>query len=354
MSTKRRRGKTSNASDAEITSRITERNRFVTESTPPEVKRLVASSWAPKTQATYNTELKKWFKYSAMNNINPHQPTFDQALDFLVWLHVDQNAKYSTIASARSTMSAFTPMQQETVFGKHPLVSKVIKGMFRERPRIPRKVVIYDTNKVLQYLDSLPDNDSLLLEHLTRKLTTMLCLLSGQRSQSIGYLFPEHMHKSDTIFTFYIPKMLKTTTPMFHQEPLEFEAFPHNTNLCVYKCLEAYLNRTELIRENLPREEGEKLSLILSYQYPNLPVKSATLARYVKDTLGHAGIDVTVFTTHSTRAASTSKGNNMGLSLKEISKAAGWRGESTFQRFYKFKINKNLGTELIKAASFNR
>ena len=49
----------------------------------------MASSWAPKTQATYNTELKKWFKYSTMNNINPHQPTFDQALDFLVWLHVD-------------------------------------------------------------------------------------------------------------------------------------------------------------------------------------------------------------------------------------------------------------------------
>ena len=115
----------------------------------------MASSWAPKTQATYNTELKKWFRYSAMNNINPHQPTFEQALNFLVWLHVDQKAKYSTIASARSTMSAFTPTQQEMAFGKHPLVSKVIKGMFRERPRIPRKVVIYDTNKVLQYLRQL-------------------------------------------------------------------------------------------------------------------------------------------------------------------------------------------------------
>ena len=203
-------------------------------STPSAVRRLVASSWAPKTQASYNTELRKWFKYSKMRDIDPHLPTFDQALEFLVWLHDVQKAKYSTIASARSTMSAFTPTQQEVTFSKHPLVSKVIRGMFRERPRIPKKVVIYDTDKVLQYFDSLP-NDILLLEQLTKKLTTMLCILSGQRSQSIGALYLEHMHKSDTVFTFYIPKMLKTTTPTFHQEPLEFEAFPHNSNLCVYK-----------------------------------------------------------------------------------------------------------------------
>ena len=88
--------------------------------------------------------------------------------------------------------------------------------------------------------------------------------------------------------------------------------------------------------------------LIISYAYPNKPVKSATIARYLKLFLKDAGIDITVFTPHSTRSASTSKANNLGLSLKEIAKAAGWKGGSTFQKYYKFPITKNLGQEILK------
>ena len=89
---------------------------------------------------------------------------------------------------------------------------------------------------------------------------------------------------------------------------------------------------------------------MLSYVYPHRPVKSATLARYVKEMLAMAGVDVTVFTTHSTRAASTSKGNNLGLSLRDLNKAAGWRGDSTFRQFYKFRITRNLGQVIQRAA----
>ena len=46
------------------------------------------------------------------------------------------------------------------------------------------------------------------------------------------------------------------------------------------------------------------------------------------------GIDITVFTRHSVRSASTSKANNIGLSIKDIQKAAGWKGSSTFREHY--------------------
>ena len=317
------------------------------------MKRLVASSWAASTQSSYNSELKKWWGYCEEKGLSPHEPTFERALDFLVWLHDTQGANYSTIHNARSAMSALTPAQQEVSFGKDPLTSKVVKGMFRETPRIPRKVVVYDTNKVIRYFSQMPYDHELLLEGLTKKLTTLLCILSGQRSQSISKLYPAHMHQDDTVFTFFIPKMLKTTTPTFHQEPLEFHLFPQDEKTCIYRCLVEYLRRTNLIRENLPTEREEKHALILSYHPPHRPVKSATLARYVKETLGEAGIDITVFTTHSTRSASTSKANNMGLSLKDISKAAGWRGDSTFQKHYKFRVTKNFGTVLLNAAHDN-
>ena len=50
---------------------------------------------------------------------------------------------------------------------------------------------------------------------------------------------------------------------------------------------------------------------------------STTIARYVKLFLGQAGIDLAVFSAHSTRSASTSKGNNLGLPLDDIRKAGG-------------------------------
>ena len=121
--------------------------------------------------------------------------------------------------------------------------------------------------------------------------------------------------------------------------------FAANRNLCVVDCLEEYINRTYLLRENI---EADGSMLILSFHYPHHPVKSATLARYVKTFLGEAGIDVTVFTAHCTRAASTSKANNMGLSLKDLCRAAGWKSPSTFQKFYKFPIRRNFGNTILE------
>ena len=332
--------------EAKDTCRISEWNRFLDKSASPSIKRLVASSWAPKTQQSYNTALKKWDRFCTLKQWDTSSINFDKGLQFLVWLYEEEGATHGVVAASRSVRSAIAPEQYGTTFGKDPLVSKVVKGMFKERPQLRRKLVVYDTDIVIKYMAVLPNNEHLLLEPLTKKLATLLCILSEQRSQSIAYLFPKFMHKTSTTFTFYIPKILKTTTPNFHQDPLEFEAFCEDQKVCVHSCLTEYLDRTSAIRENLE----EDTSLILSYAYPYRPVKSATLARYVKEFLGQCGIDLTVFTAHSTRSASTSKANNMGLSLKQISKAAGWRGTGTFQRFYKFPIRKNFGTEIVKAA----
>ena len=309
----------------------------------------MAASWAPKTKASYNSAIKKFYLFCRKKSLDPTKVDFRMGLEFLIYLHDTKQEKFGSIAVARSAISALAPLENNCSFGKDPNISRIIKGMFRERPSLPRKVAIYDAAIVIRYMLSLPDNESLLLEMLSKKLTTLLCLLSGQRSQSIAYLYSEHMLQEESTVTFYIPKLLKSSTPRFHQEPLEFVAFPENRKVCIVDCLRTYINRTAGIRENI-QEEGQKLSLILSYAYPHHPVQSATLARYVKDFLGRAGIDLTVFTAHSTRAASSTKANNIGLSLKSIAKAAGWKSPSTFQRFYKFPIRKNFGRELVKAS----
>ena len=64
----------------------------------------------------------------------------------------------------------------------------MVKGIFKLRPSLPKYVTTCDSDMILRYIDSLPHNKFLLLELLAKKLFTLLCLLSGQRVQSLQTL----------------------------------------------------------------------------------------------------------------------------------------------------------------------
>ena len=61
---------------------------------------------------------------------------------------------------------------------------------------------------------------------------------------------------------------------------------------------------------------------------------SCTIARWLKDTLRLAGIDVSIFSGHSVRGASVSAAAGAGVKMSEIMQAADWSTESVFRRFY--------------------
>ncbi|CAG2194969.1 unnamed protein product [Mytilus edulis] len=76
---------------------------------------------------------------------------------------------------------------------------------------------------------------------------------------------------------------------------------------------------------NLPPdiEELKTQKLILSCVKPYQHVSKATIARWVKTVLQLAGIDITIYKSHSTRSASTSAAFQCATSIDTILKAAG-------------------------------
>ena len=96
-----------------------------------------------------------------------------QGVDFLVYLHTVKKEKFSLIAGARSALSAVFPADGGVSFGKSPLVSKAMKGIYRLNPSFPKKVTIFDADELLHYISSLPPNKHLNLEMLTKKLVTL-------------------------------------------------------------------------------------------------------------------------------------------------------------------------------------
>ena len=186
------------------------------------VQDLLLASWAPKTQANYNTYISKWLKYCSTEGISDqYMASYYQAMSFLSSMFYEEKGKYGTIAVGRSALSSILPKVNGQTFAKDERVSRVIKRIFKLRPSLPKYIVTYNPDIILQYMDSLPTNNLLSMDLLTKKFCTFLCLLNGQRSQTISSLKVDGSVLAYVIYTFYINTIQKTTRPGRHH-PLWF------------------------------------------------------------------------------------------------------------------------------------
>ncbi|MPC71530.1 hypothetical protein E2C01_065807 [Portunus trituberculatus] len=121
---------------------------------------------------------------------------------------------------------------------------------------------------------------------------------------------------------FGIGDLLKTSRPGVHMSGLFFDAYPHDSRLCVVDTIKHYLDRTSSIH-------GSLTGFFVTTRPPVRLASRDTLRRWVRDVMGAAGIDITVFSPHSTRSASSSKAARM-LPLATVVSTIGWAKESTF------------------------
>ena len=271
----------------------------------------------------------------------PFSPNIQDILDFLTGLY-HSGLGYSALNTARSALSSLIMLPCQVSLGNHPLISRFMRGVFQQRPSLPRYTEIWDVNIVLSYLRKLSPAESLSLKTLTYKVTMLLTLLSGQRVQTIHLLDISTMKINNSSCTFVITEKVKQTRPGKHIEPLKFTAYAPDKRLCVIKYLQEYLNRTSIHR-------GDNNQLLLSFVRPFKPVSKDTLSRWVKSVLEAAGIDTKTFHPHSVRSASTSAAKKSGLPLADIMKAAGWSNVKTYATYYHKSVveSKTFGEAVV-------
>ena len=142
------------------------------------------ASWRDKTKQKYAPYLNKWYLFCKENRVNVLEPTINDGLKFLTEVF-KRGSSYSVLNSVRSALSTVFPVKNGLTFGKSPLVSKFLKGVFNLRPSLPMNCFIWEVKTLFDYYRSLPPNRELSLKAITMKLATILCLLCVQRSQSI-------------------------------------------------------------------------------------------------------------------------------------------------------------------------
>ena len=252
-------------------------------------------------------------------------------LDFLSGLYKD-GSSYSAINSAKSAVTMFIALATGRNFNNEALLfSKFMKGIFALRPSLPKYGATWDVSVVLDHLDKLSPPDSLSLLQLTRKLATLLALLSGQRGQTIHLLEVKFIECSSERLILRLKEMLKMSKPGRHLAEIVLPSFSQRPGVCVVSTYQAYIKKTRLLRKGTSR-------LFLSTLKPHGAAARDTVSKWVKAILLAAGIDFTIFAPHSTRAAATSKAAAKGISISTIMSTAGWEKEDTFRKFYQKPI----------------
>lgn len=238
-------------------------------------------------------------------------------------------ASYSSINTARSALSLILPEIDHYSVGNHPLITRIVKGVSREKPPLPKYEHAWDPSKVLEHLSQLWPISELSLQDLTYKCIGLLSLATAHRVQTFALLKRSNVVHHDNQIEIFVPDRIKTSALNKNQPCLILPKFESNPQLCVKTCLEQYLIKTE------PLRDSNSDNIFISFCKPYKPVGSQTISRWIKSILHQSGIDTSIFSSHSVRHSATSAAYRNGVSVDQIRTRASWSTSSNvFARFY--------------------
>ena len=235
-------------------------------------------------------------------------------------------ASYNTINLARSAVAAYMNKSGESSMGKHPLVCRLLKGVFSNRPALPKYLETWNVEEVLSRLRVWGPSKLLNLKELSLRTVLLLMLASGQRCQTIHALTVQDLIWEKDVCVVTYTSLLKQTKPGKHLKPLKLNKFINDENVCVFENLKEYQSRTENIRSSK--------ALFISTIKPHNGVAIDTISGWIKSVLEMCGVDISVFSAHSVRSAATSAAFSRDVPIDKILDLAGWSSQSTFNRFY--------------------
>lgn len=291
---------------------------------------IAMSSITDSSYKQYECCFKKYWKFCSDQKLNPFSCTVPDIIEFLTAIF-NTGLSYSSLNSYRSAISLIVGPEVAEDFR----MKRFFKGVSKQRPAKPKYDSTWDPKIVLDLLSSWGDNENLTLKDLSRKVVTLLALVTGHRMQTFAVIKTENIEFHTDRMEIKIPERIKTSGNGRKQPILILPNYDADNKICIAASLKCYLRTTSNIRKNVS-------NLFISFKRPFKAVTSQTLAHWVKDTLKESGINTDIFTAHSTRHASTSAAKRGGVDIDLLRSTAGWTTNSlTFARFYDLQISKN-------------
>lgn len=280
------------------------------------------NSLAPNTRKQYDCYFKEWFNFCQTHNIDYLAASVPNVLYFLTQLY-NAGYKYGSLNCCKSALSCILGSTSTN----DDRIARFMKGVFRSRPPQPKYEYTWNVDTVLNYLSQMFPNEKLSLELLSKKLITLLAIVTAHRVQTLSKIELKNIIFDSNCVSIKISQFIKTSKPNIHQPLLKLPYFHEKPEICPALTLLCYKNKTDSVRVSD--------DLFISYRKPHIKVTTQTLSHWIKDMLHKSGIDTSVYSSHSTRHASTSKAKAVGVNVDTIRKTAGWSiSSSVFARFY--------------------
>ena len=295
----------------------------------PSASDYITAAWRTGTQKQYNSHLKKWFNFCDMRNWHYRVFTVPSIIDFLVHVKDDLKLSVKSVSGARAAIGAYAASVhvKYSKITEHELIGK----LGNRNPPVKKYQQLWDPQTVLNYLKTLPNNKDLTLLQLSRKVVMLIALVSGSRCQTLHKLQDSRITKNPDCYCCNLPAVLKTNKYGDKEHVVHLPVYK-DPALCVYRAMKEYLRRTKPLRQ-----KGSDQVFIISRE-PFTPAARGTISRWIKECMEASGIDVDIYTAHSTRKAATSAASEASVPLATILRAAGWASRHTFARYYQLPI----------------
>lgn len=289
----------------------------------------MCASLSSNTLKQYGVTYKLWWSFCSKNNYNVTETSIQVLLLFLV-KQFNKGDSYGSLNSHRSAMSLLLGGN----IGSDSQVTRLLKGAYKIRTPKSKYTHTWDPQIVLDTMSTWYPNNSLNLEKLSKKLVILLALCTAHRVQTLSLIKINNIIINNNDIQINIQDIIKTSRAGKDQPTIIIPYFRQNPNICPAKTLEDYCAMTNDLKPNNVNQ------LIITTRKPHKGATSQSIARWIKQTMGQCGIDVTTFGAHSTRHAATSAAAAQGLSIDVIQKTAGWTAASeTFAKFYQRPID---------------
>ena len=234
---------------------------------------------------------------------------------------------YGGLCAAPSALSSIVTIKGYTKLSEHPFISRCLKCIYNRYPPLPKYTTIWDISLVLDYYNSIEKNDKLQFKDLVKKTVMLFMILGACRKQAL-FTTVENIVTKENKIVLLPNKTLKHSNTHRPLEPLIYQGYPLNEQLCILNAVQYYLG----MRENLV--DANTKEFIITYGKLHKPASSDTISRWIKDEVGMADINTNIYKPHNCRSASTSKARDNGVSITDILKRDCWKSQNTFTKFY--------------------
>ena len=171
--------------------------------------KIISAAWRKSTEKSYSSAWGKWMLWCNRTNTDPFLSSVGPVLSFLTE-QFQEGKQYTTLNSYRSALSATLQPIDGKPIGQHPIVCRLLQGMFNQRPPAPRYQEVWDVSLVVRHIQSGPPTAELALKELSKRLVTLLALCNASRASDLRALDTRFKQPIGGGIKFTIPGLTKT------------------------------------------------------------------------------------------------------------------------------------------------